>query len=102
MVLCVLSDGLSVLWEVRRPKNQSSTPRGPDHLWGPPKYLLNVYWGTLFAEVRRPELLADPSPLSSAEIKNVRKYSSIPAYALVTWPLVKYSNFTCFTFTELG
>jgi hypothetical protein len=50
----------------------SSAPR-PDRYWGPPSLLSNRY-----REVKRPGPETDYWPPSSAEVKNVWSYTSIP------------------------
>jgi len=58
---------------------------------------LPIQWvpGSLSLEVKWPGHEADHSPPSSAEIKNVWSYTSIPPYILMTWCLVKHrDNFT--------
>jgi hypothetical protein len=55
--------------------------------------------GALFPAVKRPGREADHSPPSSAEVKNVWRYTSTPPYVFMAWCLVKQRD--NFTFTIL-
>jgi hypothetical protein len=52
-------------------------PQRPDEHWGPPSLLSNGY-RRIFPQGRRLEREAHHSPLSSAEVKNIRAISSRP------------------------
>jgi len=56
----------------------------PDRLWGPPSLLFSGY--RVHSQVikwKRRE--ADHSPLSNAEVKDGRRYTASPLYALMVW-----------------
>jgi hypothetical protein len=42
--------------------------------------------------VDRPGREADPSPISSAEVKNAWSYNSTPQFVFMAWYLVKYRD----------
>jgi len=53
--------------------------------------------------VKRPELEADNSPPSSAEIKKAWSYASLPQYVFMAWCLIKHrDNFTFTTKVQLS
>jgi hypothetical protein len=54
----------------------------PERLWGPTQPPLQWVPGALSLGVKRPECEADHSPPSSAEVKNVRSYTSTPPISL--------------------
>jgi hypothetical protein len=58
-----------------------SSPRRPDRFWGPPSLLTNRYQGLFAPGVKRPWREADPSPPTSAEVKNTWIYT----YTLYTF-----------------
>jgi hypothetical protein len=60
-----------------------TSPGRPDRLWGPPNLLYNGYWG-LFPMIKRPGREADHSPSTSAEVKKMWIYTSIPPYAFIS------------------
>jgi hypothetical protein len=45
--------------------------------------------GALSLKAKRPRREADHSPPSKAEVKNARRYASIPPYAFMAWYVVK-------------
>jgi hypothetical protein len=51
-----------------------------------------------FPGVKRPRREDDQSTPSSAEVKNVWSYTSIPQYAFMAWCLVKHRDNFTFTF----
>jgi hypothetical protein len=57
---------------------------------------------TISLGVKRPGREADHSPPSIAEVKNARRYTSAPQYALMVWCYVKKKHRDKFTFTLLG
>jgi hypothetical protein len=60
-----------------------------------------IQWvlGALSLGVKRPGREADHSPPSSAEVKNVWSYTSIPEYVFMAWCLVKHrDNFTFYLY----
>jgi hypothetical protein len=50
--------------------------------------------------VKRPGREADPSPQSSAEVKNAWRYTSTSQYVFMAWCLVKHRDNFTFTFTD--
>jgi len=60
-----------------------SLPPRPDRLWGPPNFLSNES-GRKLSPLgwKRPGREADHSPLSSAEVNNVWRYTSNPPILL--------------------
>jgi hypothetical protein len=59
------------------------SPQRPDRLWGLPSLLSNGYQGALSPGVKGQGREADHSPPSSAEVKNMWIYTSIPPYVLM-------------------
>jgi hypothetical protein len=76
----------------------SRTAVGPTGPTQPP-----IQWilGALSLGVKRLGREADPSPPSSAEVKNALSYTSTPHYVFMAWCLLKHrDNFTfAFTYT---
>jgi hypothetical protein len=70
-----------------RPRGWSSrfftSPRRPHRLWGPPQPPIQWVPGALSPEVKRPGREADHLPPTSAEIKKMWIYTSIPPYTLM-------------------
>jgi hypothetical protein len=60
-----------------------------DRLWDPSNLLSNGYRGALSPGIRLPEREADPSPPSSAEVRNAGNYSSTPPFVFLAWCLAK-------------
>jgi len=71
----------------------------PDRVRDPTSLLSNGYRWALSPRAKRPEREADHSTPSSAEVKNVRSYTSTPAYVFMIWCLVKHGDNFTFTFT---
>jgi len=58
--------------------------------WSLLSLLFSGYWGALSQEVKWLGHEADHSPPSSAKVKDVMNYTSIPPYVFMAWCLVKY------------
>jgi hypothetical protein len=63
-----------------------------------------IQWvpGALSWGVKRPESVTDHSPLSSAEVKNVWRYTSTPQYTYMAWCSVKEEFYFEVHFDEPG
>jgi hypothetical protein len=90
---CYGVDDLGVVVRVPVGSRIFSSPCLPDRLWGRPNLLSNGYWGIISPGVKRPELEADHSPPTSAEVKKIWIYAPTPPYAVMTWCLVKHRDF---------
>jgi hypothetical protein len=93
MQLCWFSDGL---WP-------GCPPQCPDRRWDPPSLLSNGYWGLLPQGVRRSGHIADPSPPSSAEVKESGAIPPLPHMS--SWHsayLIKHRDNFTFLYTHIS